>query len=138
MPKKTIVKVRMPIQVKQQDKPLDLTVKAAPGRTVPQLRVWWIPQVPGKPFEVLLSSFAQAKVLLESLAQYDLFQLAHNIKPDFSNAGGVQIFEAGDWADYDGSDFRYSDDVGTGIPDEDFDGLTLQQCIELDNFIGSR
>lgn len=84
------------------------------------LKVWWIPQVPMKPFEVLVSSFAQAKVLLETLAEYDLFQLRQNIKPEFCNVGGLLVFEDGDWTDF------WTDNG------EDFDALTLQQCVELD------
>jgi hypothetical protein len=109
------------------DDQLDLRPTDPSGKSLPQLKVWWIPQVPGKPFEVLLSSFAQAKTLLEALAQYDLFQLAHNIKPDYCNAGGLMIWDAsapdenGDcWTDF-------NTDEGSEI-----DTLTMNQCFELD------
>lgn len=43
-------------------------------RTKPgALRVWHIPQVPGKAFRVPVASVDEAKVLLRALAQYDLF-----------------------------------------------------------------
>jgi hypothetical protein len=90
------------------------------GRT-PQLKVWWIPQVPMKEtFTVLLSSFSQAKVLLEALAQYDLFQFDNRIKPDYCNVGGLMILEEGEWIDFETVDC------------EDIDSLTLDQCLELD------
>lgn len=54
------------------------------------LRVWWIPQVPGKPFHVAVASPLEAKKLLIVLAKYDLFQFHHNIKGDYSNAGGLE------------------------------------------------
>lgn len=71
------------------------------------LSVWWIPQVPGKPFRCPVKTPQEGKLLLDCLAQYDLFQLAHHIKPDFSNAGGLTIWNAGDWEgweDEDGND----------------------------------
>ncbi len=89
-------------------------------KDLPQLRVWWIPQVPMKPFEVFVSSFAQAKVLLEVLAQYDRFQLQNHIKPDYSNAGGLQVFEDGEWSDF------WTDEG------EDIDEVTFERCLALD------
>lgn len=85
-----------------------------------QIKVWWIPQLPMKPFEVIVSSFTIAHVLLNTLANYDLFQFENRIKPDYSNMGGVQVFKDGQWEDFDG-DGMY-----------DFDDLTLAQCVELD------
>jgi hypothetical protein len=47
------------------------------------------------------------------LAAYDLFQLKNNIKPDYCNAGGVQIFdeEENDWVnwEYETEDDYYDD-----------------------------
>ena len=69
------------------------------------LRLWWIPQVPMKAFYVNISTLEEGLKLLDVLAEYDLFQLANNIKPDFSNAGGIEIFEDGEWADFDIDDY---------------------------------
>jgi len=72
------------------------------------LKVWWIPQVPGKAFEVPVLTLYDAGLLMDTLAQYDLFQFENNIKPDYSNAGGVMVFEDGEWCDWwseDGDDF---------------------------------
>ena len=71
------------------------------------LRVWWIPQVPMKAFEVPVSSVAEGVKILDVLAEYDLFQLAHHVKGDYANAGGLQMLEAGEWIDWcteDGDD----------------------------------
>lgn len=58
------------------------------------LRVWWIPQIGmNSVFHAPVSSPAEAKLLLNTLADYDLFQLANNIKPDYSNAGGLECFQ---------------------------------------------
>jgi len=65
------------------------------------LKVWWIPQVPGKRFEVAVSTRAEGQRLMEVLASYDAFQYEHRIKPDYSNAGGLVVFEDGAWCDVD-------------------------------------
>ena len=56
------------------------------------LRVWWIPQVPGKSFYKPVANLVEAKLLLDTLADYDAFQLRHRIKPDYCNAGGLAGF----------------------------------------------
>ena len=57
------------------------------------LRVWWIPQIPMKPFYIPVESLKEAKKVLLVLEQYDIFQFKNNIKPDYSNAGGLQIYD---------------------------------------------
>jgi Superinfection exclusion gene product 17 len=61
------------------------------------LQVWWIPQVPMKPFRVRVADLEQAAFLLDILAAYDFFQYEENVKGDFCNAGGVNVFEEGEW-----------------------------------------
>jgi hypothetical protein len=78
------------------------------------LRVWWIPQVPMSPFRVDVPDLRAAKLVLDTLAKYDLFQLEHRIKPDFCNAGGLECFsQDGDdeWCDW------YDEETGVGIDD---------------------
>jgi hypothetical protein len=95
------------------------------------IRVWWIPQIPGKAFTVDVGSARNpadllfAKRLLTILAAYDFFQLENRIKPDFSNAGGLTAFDAlmdagtewCDWHDEDGRDFDEvaEDDIRAGL-----------------------
>lgn len=64
------------------------------------LRVWWIPQIPMKPFTVSVESVAEARKLLDVLAAYDAFQFENRIKPDYCNAGGLSVFEDGEWLDW--------------------------------------
>jgi len=64
------------------------------------LRVWWIPQVPSKPFEWPVKSLEEAMLLTDALAAYDDFQFANRIKGDYANAGGVQQFGEGEWTDW--------------------------------------
>ncbi len=91
-------------------------------------RVWWIPQIPMKAFFVEVRTFREARLLLDALAQYDLFQFKHKIKPDYANAGGLQVFDpddmeegsAGSWVDWE------NDEDGRGIhefSDEEIDSL---------------
>jgi len=92
-----------------------------------KLRIWWIPQVPMAEFVVEVRSFREARLLLDTLAEYDKFQLEHNIKLDYCNAGGLQIFnEDGDneWTDW------WSEDG------DEFDDLTSEEIDELDKKLG--
>lgn len=61
---------------------------------VGQLQVWWVPQVPMKEFAVDVASPQEAAKLLAVLAAYDLFQLENKIKPDYSNMGGLRVWDA--------------------------------------------
>lgn len=58
-----------------------------------KLRVWHIPQIPGKPFFVDVSSVEEGVRMMSALADYDAFQYDNNIKPDYSNANGLQMFD---------------------------------------------
>ncbi len=73
------------------------------------LRVWHIPQVPGKPFRVDVATLREAVLLLRALADYDLFQLRHRIKPDYANAQGLEVFEDGEWCEWESPD---GDEIG--------------------------
>ncbi len=79
-------------------------------KTDPALRVWWIPQVPMKAFRVDVKTLDEAKLLLDTLAKYDLFQFENNIKPDYANTGGLEVFEDGEW-------LEWCDEDGCGIDD---------------------
>jgi len=69
------------------------------------LQVWWIPQVPGKPFTVDVSSVAEAVKIMTVLANYDLFQFHNHVKPDYANAGGLNVWTRGlhgeEWASWE-------------------------------------
>jgi hypothetical protein len=80
-----------------------------------QLRVWWIPQLPMDAFHVEVKTPLEARKILDTLARYDLFQLEHNVKPDFANAGGLQVFEDGEWTEW------YDEETGDSIDEIDYD-----------------
>lgn len=56
------------------------------------LRVWWIPQVPMKPFHFPVDSVEQAVHDLRLLAEYDKFQYENRVRPDYCNAGGLEVY----------------------------------------------
>jgi len=64
-----------------------------------KLQVWWIPQVPMKSFKVSVDSVEEGVKIMNALADYDIFQFENNIKPDYSNAGGLQMWDK----DHDGN-----------------------------------
>jgi hypothetical protein len=75
-----------------------------------QLRAWHIPQVPGEPFHIFVGSVKEGCRVLKLLAQYDLFQFKNGIKPDYSNAQGLEVFLSGEWWEW--SDPETGDTIG--------------------------
>jgi hypothetical protein len=63
------------------------------GPAIGDLRVWHIPQVPMKPFHVPVQSPDEAVKIIQVLADYDLFQFANYVKPDYCNASGLEVVE---------------------------------------------
>lgn len=72
------------------------------------LRIWHIPQVPMEGFKVAVKSIEEAKKILDVLADYDIFQFEHKVKPDYSNAAGLEVFDGKEWVDWE-------DEFGNGI-----------------------
>jgi hypothetical protein len=97
---------------------MSTAVTSSPG----DLRVWWIPQIPGNAFRVPVASPVEAKKILDVLAQYDLFQLANNIKPDYCNVGGLECYQQHgapepeddfpDWCEWESEDGYGIDEYG--------------------------
>ena len=85
--------------------------KPTPG----DLCVWWIPQVPMEPFWVPVQNLQEAMLLLRTLADYDRFQFENNIKPDYSNTGGLVVWEAvgenGEWTEWEDEEGRQIDEL---------------------------
>lgn len=65
------------------------------------MRVWWIAQVGCSPtMYVPVENEVEAKKILDTLSVYDMFQYKNKIKGDYANAGGIEIFEDGEWCDW--------------------------------------
>ena len=77
-----------------------------------KLRVWWIPQIPmNNSFYVEVKSPEEAKKIMDVLAKYDEFQFNNKIKPDYSNASGLQeLQEDGEWDEWYSEDGRDIDE----------------------------
>lgn len=81
-----------------------------------ELRVWWIPQLGMENvFYESVETPKEAKKILDAFARYDLFQLENNVKPDFANAGGLEVFEDGEWCEW------YDEESGESIDDVEFE-----------------
>ena len=83
--------------------------------TIGALRVWHVPQVPGPAFHIYVDTLREAQRVLQVLANYDLFQLEHNIKPDYCNANGLEEYVANDGYDKPGWVEWYDDETGDDI-----------------------
>jgi hypothetical protein len=78
-----------------------------------KLRVSHFPQIPCKSFIVEVASLEEAKKIMDTLANYDLFQYENNIKPDYCNSTVLEYWdeEEQDWLSWC--------DEETGIDDLD-------------------
>ena len=67
-----------------------------------KLRVSHFPQVPCKAFVVEVESLKEAKLIFDTLANYDDFQYRNKIKPDYSNYTILEEWseEDNDWIDW--------------------------------------
>ena len=83
---------------------------------VGDLKVWWIPQIPGKAFEVEVPSVAVGVKIMDVLADYDKFQFDNRIKPDYCNMGGLVVWEAADGDDGPGWSDWYDEETGEDDP----------------------
>ena len=77
------------------------------------LRVWWIPRVHMKAFYVDVTTLSAARLVLDTLARYDIVQLENNIKPDYSNVGGLLVYDSIEqsWVDWHDRDGRSIDEI---------------------------
>lgn len=64
------------------------------------LRVWWVPQVPMTSFRVDVPDIRCAILILQTLGRYDAFQREQKLKPDYCNAGGLEVLCDGDWEEW--------------------------------------
>ncbi len=86
-----------------------------------KLRIWWIPQVPMQPFYANVETVKEGVLIINTLAQYDKFEFDNNVKPDYSNAGGLQIFENNEWCDW------YDEETGEDDPLKHVNNINQQE-----------
>jgi hypothetical protein len=64
-----------------------------------------------EPFFVNVDSVTEGVKIMDVLADYDIFQFENLVKPDYSNDGGIQMFDESDNTDSpDGSWVDWCDD----------------------------
>ena len=79
-------------------------------------KVWYIPQVPGKPFEVRVNDLPTARLILDTLTNFSGFEFEHRVKPDYCDAGGISILDhEGDWIDVDEDDEEFCEVCYAGL-----------------------
>jgi hypothetical protein len=66
------------------------------------------------PFHVTVDSIPEARKILDTLAAYDLFQWQKKVKPDYANTGGLEVFEDGEWIEWESADGDDIDSVDLG------------------------
>lgn len=93
------------------------------------LQVWWVPQIPMDGFRIPVDSPEQAKFILAVLGEYDLFQYDHRVKPDYSNAGGLEIFRNGEWEEWESHDYDDIDAWKPGLAEKI--GLGIREATEV-------
>lgn len=71
------------------------------------LRVWYIPQVPMQPYIVDIprregasdEAYMQgAAFVLDAIIGLSIFEFENHVKPDYSDATGIERFEDGEWS----------------------------------------
>lgn len=84
-----------------------------------KLRVAHYPQIPCEPFVVEAEDLKQAKLLCDTLANYDLFQFENRFKPDYANMTIVEMWceEEQDWVSW------YDEETGIDDLDDYLDQL---------------
>lgn len=66
-----------------------------------KFKVWYIPQVPMKAWEVEVQSLDTARLVLECVVQFSNFEFENKVKPDYSDVGGICEWVDGEWEDVD-------------------------------------
>jgi len=68
-------------------------------------------------FYVDVKDLEQAVLILETLAEYDAFEYEMNVKPDYSNVSGLEIWEDGEWLEWSNDDFSDIDEYREFLED---------------------
>lgn len=91
-----------------------------------KMRIWWCPQVGGceKSFYIPVHSVEEARKIMDVLAFYDCYQMNQNVKGDYANCGGLEVWDEveQDWCDWyyedeSGDKYVYFDDVDEYVAD---------------------
>lgn len=81
------------------------------------LKVWHIPQVPMKAFQVPVKNIDEAILVLHILANYDIFQFKNKVKPDYCNVQGLIVYDENFDGDGNADWVEWEDEEGNDIDD---------------------
>ena len=67
-----------------------------------RFRAWYVAKMPMKAFTVETTNAIDAEKILDVLEDFSLFEIQNNVKPDYAEAGGIDIWdeEYQEWTDY--------------------------------------
>ena len=68
------------------------------------LRVYYIPQIPMPAFEVDVPDLKTGALVLDALCDFSAFEYKHNVKPDYSDVGGIIRWESDGMDAFDSSE----------------------------------
>ena len=57
-----------------------------------KFRIWYIPQVPWRPFQEYADTKEEWIKLLQTVIKFSIFEFSERIKPDYSDASGMEYF----------------------------------------------
>ena len=77
-----------------------------------QLRVWWIRNVPNEPDLYDVANIQEAIAVIEENTGLDL-----NAPQVTSNAGGLEVYEDGEWVEYYDEEGRDIDEIIDSAPE---------------------
>lgn len=64
-------------------------------------RVWYVPQIPMEAFFYETDDLGTAQTVLDALAGFASFEYDNNLKPDYADAGGIELYdEEYGWEEY--------------------------------------
>lgn len=80
------------------------------------LKVFYIPQMPMKAFEVKVTSIAEGGRILDVIEQFSAFEFENRVKPDYCDMGGLVRYETDgedgfDWYDVEDHEVDGGDDA---------------------------
>lgn len=74
------------------------------------LRIYYIPQIPMPAFRVEVANLATAHIVLDTIISFSVFEFENNIKPDYSDAGGIERWESDGYGGYDWFEVNQEDE----------------------------
>ncbi|OZB79885.1 hypothetical protein [Microbacterium sp. 13-71-7] len=76
-----------------------------------RFRIWYVPQVPMKAFTREFDDLDAAKMVLNAVIDFSIFEFENDVKPDYSDAAGISRWESDgdggfDWFDLEEDEWR--------------------------------